>query len=94
MASKSSVSDRAIIETSIVITIVLCGLIVIGSPSSQRVSYVASIHRNLLFAFIDNVKPVPKVDKKKVSRTCAEYVGAEYIDPASSGMIKELRSLL
>ena len=25
--------------------------------------------RNLLFAFIDNVKPVPKVDKKKVSRT-------------------------
>ena len=64
--------------------------IVIGVPSSQRVSYVASIHRNLLFAFIDNVKPVPKVDKKKVSRTCAEYVGAEYIDP---GMIKELRSL-
>ena len=68
--------------------------IVIGAPSSQRISYVASIHRNLLFAFIDNVKPVPKVDKKKVSRTCAEYVGAEYIDPASSGMIKELRSLL
>ena len=90
----ASVSDRATIETSIVITIVLCGLIVIGPTSSQRVSYVASIHRNLLFAFIDNVKPVPKVDKKKVSRTCAEYVDAEYIDPASSGMIKELRSLL
>ena len=72
MASKSSFSDRATIETSIVITIVLCGLIVIGAASSQRVSYVASIHRNLLFAFIDNVKPVPKVDKKKVSRTCAE----------------------
>ena len=90
----ASVSDRATIETSIVITIVLCGLIVIGPTSSQRVSYVASIHRNLLFAFIDNVKPVPKVDKKKVSRTCAEYVGAEYIDPASLGMIKELRSLL